>query len=71
MQNALKFTLEGSITVIIDYDSSTNYLIGKVKDSGVGISESDQSRLFKIFGKLGHTRETFTSGIGLGLHICK
>ena len=43
----------------------------QVKDTGVGISEEDQKKLFKLFGFLEATREINTSGIGLGLHISK
>ena len=40
-------------------------------DSGIGISECDQKKLFKMFGKLKTTGQLNTNGIGLGLHICK
>ena len=40
-------------------------------DSGIGISECDQKKLFKMFGKLKSTGQINTNGIGLGLHICK
>jgi signal transduction histidine kinase len=44
-----------------------------VKDSGIGISRVDQSKLFRLFGKLSGTDSASknTSGIGLGLSICK
>lgn len=42
MQNANKFTYEGSITVSIDYDPINLYIIGEVCDTGLGISEEDQ-----------------------------
>jgi signal transduction histidine kinase len=46
------------------------YLIGRVKDTGIGISEEDRVNLFKMFG--GNIQNNvFSSGIGLGLHICK
>ena len=43
----------------------------RVEDSGIGIAKEDQDQLFKIFGKLQNLSEVSTSGIGLGLHICK
>jgi signal transduction histidine kinase len=42
-----------------------------VQDSGVGIKEEDQSKLFKLFGFLDETKDLNTGGVGLGLHICK
>ena len=43
----------------------------RVEDTGIGIANEDQDQLFKIFGKLQNLSEVSTSGIGLGLHICK
>ena len=71
MQNSIKFTYQGTIRLHLDYDHSSKFLIGRVKDTGIGVSEEDQATLFKIFGKLQRNKEQFTSGIGLGLHICK
>lgn len=42
-----------------------------VKDTGVGIKEEDQAKLFKLFGFLDRTKEINTQGVGLGLHISK
>ena len=70
LQNALKFTYEGTINLSLDYDPLSKFLIGKVNDTGIGISDEDKSGLFKIFGQV-KQNNVFTSGIGLGLHICK
>lgn len=43
----------------------------EIKDSGVGIKNEDQDKLFRLFGFLDSTKEMNTKGIGLGLHICK
>ncbi len=42
-----------------------------MSDTGIGISEADQGKLFKLFGKLSASSSINTSGIGLGLSICK
>ena len=42
-----------------------------VIDTGIGIKQEDQSKLFKLFGFLESTKEINTKGIGLGLYICK
>ena len=42
-----------------------------VKDTGVGIGQEDQNKLFRLFGFLEATHQINTKGIGLGLYICK
>ncbi len=46
-------------------------LIISVYDTGIGISEDNRKKLFKLFGKLEETASINTSGVGLGLSICK
>ena len=41
-----------------------------VTDTGIGISEVDQKKLFKLFEFVKDTSDTNTKGIGLGLVIC-
>ena len=40
-----------------------------VEDTGIGIKEEDQKKLFNLFGFLDSSKELNTEGIGLGLHI--
>lgn len=40
-------------------------------DTGYGIKQEDQSKLFKIFGYLDQTKNVNTTGVGLGLYITK
>jgi signal transduction histidine kinase len=42
-----------------------------VKDTGIGIKNEEKRKLFTLFGKLETTAKINTSGIGLGLNICK
>ena len=70
LSNALKFTSSSgriNITVTLLNDK----LEVQVQDSGIGISEDDQEKLFKMFGFLKSTQQMNTQGIGLGLYICK
>ena len=74
LQNALKFTFEGLIKVNVGYVSNevgTKELKVSVSDTGIGISEEDSKKLFRLFGKLETSSSLNTSGIGLGLSICK
>lgn len=41
VQNAIKFTFKGGITVHLEYDLDTKYFKVSVTDSGIGISEED------------------------------
>ncbi len=48
--NAAKFTYKGSIAVTMEFEKITKKLEVHVKDSGIGISAEDLSKLFKFFG---------------------
>ncbi|MEK9564913.1 MAG: ATP-binding protein [Deltaproteobacteria bacterium] len=66
LDNAIKFTPErGQITVSIL--SQPNVVIIEIKDTGVGISESDQLRIFERLYRGDKSRST--KGMGLGLSL--
>ncbi|MEI6746117.1 MAG: ATP-binding protein [Methylococcaceae bacterium] len=69
--NAIKFTKQGTVILrACSQPSSTiNVLILEVMDSGIGISDDEQTQLFKPFVQL--TQETDAKGTGLGLAISK
>jgi signal transduction histidine kinase len=46
-------------------------LIVTVSDSGIGIPESEQERIFERFYRVNNRLTRATSGAGLGLHICR
>ena len=46
IKNALKFTNQGSISILTHYQNADQNLIVHVKDTGVGISEEDIPKLF-------------------------
>lgn len=68
IQNAIKFTHQGSISLITQQDAENVYV--SIKDTGIGIKEEDIQKLFVPFAQL-------TDGIdkkgssGLGLAISK
>ncbi|CAD8091555.1 unnamed protein product [Paramecium primaurelia] len=68
--NALKFTLEGSITLRAYLDGPNEICI-EVKDTGVGMREEDQPKLFKAFAKIENKEasQMNAQGVGLGLLI--
>jgi len=69
MSNALKFTREGSVRLVVERGFGQISL--QVIDTGIGVSEEAQQRLFQKFVQAegGHAREY--GGTGLGLVICK
>ena len=67
--NAAKFTDEGNITVIAERKDSS--ILISVKDSGPGISEADQQKLFQAFSQVDASATRATGGSGLGLSISK
>ena len=71
LQNALKYTLRGNITVKLEYvsDEEEGKIRISVSDTGIGIKDIDKKKIFKLFGKLDDSSNT--SGIGIGLHFCK
>ena len=69
VSNAIKFTEEGSITVIVDADSEHVYL--RVKDTGIGISDAFLNHLFDEFRQESTGLSRSHEGSGLGLAITK
>ena len=75
LQNAAKFTDEGSIVVsveqIIEPSTDTPFLKVIVTDTGIGISMEDQSKLFERFSQVDSSLTRKVGGTGLGLSITK
>lgn len=71
--NALKFTLSGEILVEVETRGVPipDYLVVTVKDSGIGISESDLERIFEPFTQADSGATRNFGGTGLGLSICQ
>lgn len=66
LNNANKFTQEGSITLGYSYISAKNEVHLFVEDTGIGISSEEQKMIFDRFYK----HNEFSQGVGLGLSIC-
>ncbi|MGE4564901.1 MAG: ATP-binding protein [Victivallaceae bacterium] len=76
ISNALKFTRSGSVTFKADFQcggDGIGMLTFAVIDTGCGISESEQKKLFQPFVQLDTVRDAHTrhNGTGLGLLICR
>jgi two-component system phosphate regulon sensor histidine kinase PhoR len=65
--NAIKYTKEGDIVVSVQKHDGK--LVFSVKDSGIGISKSDQAHIFEKFYRSEDYRTRETGGTGLGLYV--
>jgi len=71
VNNALKFTVEGCVTIAI-YARETDYgtnLVVRVKDTGIGIKEENLEKIFTSFNQVDTRRNRQEGGIGLGLAV--
>ena len=70
VENAIKYNnTDGTVTVSLNSDHQYFYL--KVIDTGIGIAEEDQERVFERFFRVDKARARETGGTGLGLAITK
>lgn len=80
LSNAFKYTEEGSIMLTAyspkenereDLNIVSNNLVAfSVKDSGVGIPKSNQSKIFDRYSRANASKAPESEGSGLGLDIC-
>jgi PAS domain S-box-containing protein len=74
LANALKFTLQGCITLGLDFvERLKGQLVTRitVKDTGMGLTKQEQAKLFHRFMQPTSTSYDETAGSGLGLVISK
>ena len=64
--NGIKFTDEGFVDVIF-YPSGANEWVLQVSDSGIGIPEDAQKKIFKPFWQVSDAKEKLGSGLGLSI----
>lgn len=67
ISNAIKFTKKGYVQINIGYSKTTNQLVIEVRDSGIGISESQKIALFNPYDQLNVDIPKEFGGTGLGL----
>jgi signal transduction histidine kinase len=65
--NSIKYTREGGITLVVA--RKDNEIKFEVKDTGIGISKSDQGKIFQKFYRSEDYRTRETGGTGLGLYV--
>ncbi len=70
LNNAIKFSDQGSIKIDVKIEDQKDKLLITVKDTGIGIDSKDQNKLFRPFVMVDSSRTRKVSGTGLGLAIC-
>ncbi len=75
LSNAIKFTDEGQVRLILNlmpgHDPQHVSICLRVEDTGIGISQDDQQRLFNPFAQASNNAQSARSGSGLGLVISR
>ncbi len=67
IDNAIKFTSEGTVRITMEKNEEVAFV--KIGDTGIGIPDEEQERIFKRFYRIDKSRSRGTGGAGLGLSI--
>ena len=69
--NAIKFTVRGSVRIVVEREAVGGAPRARISiiDTGVGIRDTDRTRLFEAFEQLESTADQRHEGSGLGLHL--
>jgi PAS domain S-box-containing protein len=71
VDNAIKFSKEGTITIKIDKDKNRKEIKVTIEDTGIGISEEFMSQMFQTFTQEDNGYSKNYEGNGLGLSLVK
>jgi len=69
--NAIKFTEQGGVAVIVEPGERANDIRFLVRDTGIGLKPEDQARVFRDFEQADGSSTRKFGGTGLGLAISK
>lgn len=71
VENAMKYTEEGEIVLSLEYLEEEGKIKVSISDTGMGIPEEQQERMFSKFFRASNVQRKDTEGSGLGLFIAK
>ncbi len=73
LSNAAKFTERGKVTLEVEtsVEFGAEWVVFRVRDSGIGMTEDQMQRLFKPFSQADASTARNYGGTGLGLALCK
>jgi len=67
MDNALKFTQQGTVTLRTYQDKMNGMICFSVMDTGCGVREGEEEKIFEHFYK----SDVYKEGVGLGLSLAR
>ncbi|HEV7731980.1 MAG TPA: ATP-binding protein [Candidatus Binatia bacterium] len=71
VSNALKFTARGEVRVSVRMAEGRDSVVFDVTDTGIGIADEDQERVFHEFVQVESPMQRAVRGTGLGLPLCR
>lgn len=71
VENAIKYTPEGSVTVIGNIDKKRKTVRVTIKDTGIGIAKNELKELFSKFKRARNAHNINIKGAGLGLYVAR
>ncbi len=71
LNNALKYTLKGSIDVLVYDDPKKKKIYVEIHDSGIGMTKEDIAKLFGKFERAHNANTVNITGTGLGLYVAR
>ena len=71
ISNAIKFTEQGEVRVAAGLSEGGHAVTFKVSDTGIGIEEADQRRIFEEWSQIENPIQRKVKGTGLGLPLCR
>jgi signal transduction histidine kinase len=71
IDNAIKYTPQGWIHIIVSKLEQENKVLIKIQDTGIGIAPDEVQNLFQKFNRASNANEVNVLGTGLGLYIAR
>jgi len=71
LDNAIKYTTKGGVTITLKVKEKKQKLQLKIKDTGEGISSSEMDKLFRSFSRGAAGSHLYSAGAGLGLYVAR
>jgi two-component system, sensor histidine kinase LadS len=70
LENACKYTEYGEVMLFVHWDTHREHVIFRIEDSGCGMTERQQGRIYTDVIELSRGLNREAAGMGLGLTIC-
>lgn len=71
VENAIRYTPEGLITMKLLHDQNKRVVRFSVADTGIGLTQDEINQLFVKFSRMDSAKRISSDGTGLGLYVAK